>query len=60
MFVFLFGYKPKDQIKTLSDIKIWTCDSLYLLFLRKVEFPFPAPFTKIVDATELQIITRGS
>ena len=34
---------------------------LYLLFiLRKGEFPFPVPFTKIVDATELQIITRAS
>ena len=42
IFVFFYGFKPKGQIKTLSDIKIWTwIGFLYLLLLRKGEFPFP-------------------
>ena len=32
-FVFLFGFKPKDQIKTLSDIKNWTCNRISLSFI---------------------------
>ena len=58
---FVFRFKPKSQSKTLVYKNLnWNRISYLLFILRKGEFPFAVPFTKIVDATVNQIITRGS